>query len=368
MNCSRADAPVNILCTPDKASMAHLVSRLIGIERRHRPGEFRRVLVADSDRVLRARLLEMLTGWGFDVVLANDGAEALKILIGQQPPDLAFLGRTLAGIDGVALCRMINELPSERSPYLLVLGKRGRTSEIAHALESGADECLSVPIEERELKARLAVALRILKRRDDLITSREAFRDEATRDALTGVWTRRAIMQILEAELGRIERGTRSTGVLLLDLDHFKSVNDTHGHPAGDHVLAEASARLGRQLRSYDAIGRYGGEEFMVVAPGCDESELAELAERLRTSIEAAPFCGSHGEVRMTVSIGAAIAPIYAVTADSSIAAADAALYTAKNAGRNRIAWCAPRPQRDRVSLAPAADLTLPACEIPARA
>jgi two-component system, cell cycle response regulator len=349
-----------------------LISQTIGIERRSRPGELRRVLVAESDRALRERLNEMLTGWGFDVVLAGDGTEAFNILTDERLPDLAILGRTLAAIGGVELCRRISGLASDRNPYLLVLGKRGSRSDVVHALESGADECLSAPIDERELKARLAVALRILKRRDELIAAREAFRDEATRDALTGAWTRRAILEILEAELIRATQRThpaeQSTGILLLDLDHFKNVNDTHGHLAGDQVLAEAGARLSRQLRGYDAIGRYGGEEFMVVAPGCLEGELFELAERLREAIECEDFCGPQSAIRMTVSIGAAIVPPAEATATFSIASADAGLYMAKRAGRNRIAWCPSRPQSAEDRTARFTSLMIPACEIPASA
>jgi two-component system, cell cycle response regulator len=287
----------------------------------------------------------MFSSWGFDVVLARNGTEALQVLRGQRPVDLAILGRNLARIDGVELCRRINERPCERMPHLFVLAKRGEAGDAVEALESGADEYLMAPIDERELKARLAAASRILKRRDDLISAREAFRDQATRDALTGVWTRRAILEILEGELSRAAGRARSTGVLLLDLDHFKSVNDTYGHLAGDHVLAEAGRRLSRQLRNYDAIGRYGGEEFMVVAPGCVEEELSELAERLRAALESEPVQAGQHRIGITLSIGAAIASAMDGPASTAIESADVALYAAKKAGRNRFVCCAPQPK-----------------------
>jgi two-component system, cell cycle response regulator len=346
MSSSHALAVLNSHLEHDRAPIFVALRHPIGMGLRHRLGEFRRVLVAESDQALRVSLRRMLSAWGFDVVLARHGAEALKILMEQRPPDLAILDRTLAGIDGVELCRRISEQRSEFSPHVFILAKRSETRDVVRALESGADEYLTAPIEERELKARLAAASRILKRRNDLIISREAFRDEATRDALTGVWTRRAILEILDVELGRPDRTPASTGVLLLDLDHFKSVNDTYGHLAGDQVLAEASRRLSRQLRSYDAIGRYGGEEFMVIAPGCGRQELCELAERLRAAIESEPFRVTPSAITITVSIGAMVAPSTAAPARDSIAAADAALYAAKKAGRNRIAWHASRPPK----------------------
>jgi two-component system cell cycle response regulator len=314
-------------------------------ERRHCPGQFRSVLIAEGDQALRGGLQKMLGNWGFDVVLANNGREALQVLRSLKPLDFAILGRQLAGIDGVELCRRLNERPFERMPYLFILANRGGTNDVVEALESGADECLAAPIVERELKARLAAASRILKRRDDLIVAREAFRDQAVCDALTGVWTRRAILEILETELNRAAGNARSTGVLLLDLDHFKSVNDTYGHLAGDQVLAESCRRLSKYLRSYDSIGRYGGEEFLVVAPGCDEAELCELAERLRSAIESEPMQAGQHQITVTLSIGVAIASKVDGRATNAIESADIALYAAKKAGRNRFVCCAPRPQ-----------------------
>jgi two-component system, cell cycle response regulator len=339
--------------------------KLAGNERRNRPGEFRRVLIAERDRSLRAYLQKMLCGWGFDVVLAKNGAEAFEILGGQSALDLAILGSNLAEVDRVELCRRINERPCDRTPYLLVLANRDETADMVEALECGADGCLSAPIEERELKARLAAASRILKRRDDLIMAREVFRDQATRDALTGVWTRRAILEILEAELIRAAGNPKSTGVLLLDLDHFKSVNDTYGHLAGDQVLAEAARRLSRQLRSYDAIGRYGGEEFMVVTPGCDENELCELAERLRSAIESKPIRAAKKKINVTLSVGAAIAQAVDGPGIEAIERADVALYAAKKAGRNRFV-SATQPQSLQGLFAVPKSVAMTACKIPA--
>jgi two-component system, cell cycle response regulator len=345
MYSTQTSVKVHSLPAPQWVPMYDANPKPAASERRHRPGQFRRVLIAESDQVSRASLEKMFRNWGFDVVLAKNSREALQVLRDEKPLDFAILGRALAGMNGIELCRRINEQPYERMPYLFVLSNRGEAGDVVEALESGADEYLTVPIDERELKARLAAASRILKRRDELISAREAFRDQAVRDALTGVWTRRAILEILEADLSRASGKAGSTGVLLLDLDHFKNVNDTYGHLAGDQVLAEATRRLSRQLRSYDSIGRYGGEEFLVVAPGCDQKELCELAERLRSAIESEPMHAGQHEITVTLSIGVAIASTVDGPATSAIESADVALYAAKKAGRNRFVCCAPRPK-----------------------
>jgi len=327
-------------------------------ERRRHPGRLRHVLVADEDAAVRTSLGKTLGEWGFEVVLAKGGREALNVLEQPQPPDLAILSRTLPEIDGMEICGRMSADAREYFPYIFILARRGQEREMAGALESGADDFLIAPFGKRELRARLIAAERMLTRRDGLIRSRDEFRQQATRDALTGVWNRGAILGILAYESSRAERAGgregRLTGVLMLDLDHFKSVNDTYGHLAGDMVLRETGGRLSRMLRASDSIGRYGGEEFLIVAPGSNEEELRELAERLRAEIESASVRLGAAVIRVTVSIGAAIAPakdgLGEGLASRAIAAADLALYHAKNAGRNRIAvrdaWFAEREPR----------------------
>ena len=277
-------------------------------ERRHRFGDLRRVLVAEGDSDTRLRLLHLLREWGFSVVVATDGIEALGVVELQQPPDFFFINRSLAGMNGIELCRRICDRFSEHSPYIVMMGSPTGRQDVVESLESGATEYLTTPFDEQELRARLIVAVRTLDRQDNLISSREQFRDQATRDALTGVWNRRGILEILEQELDRAEHNGRSTGILMLDLDHFKNVNDAHGHLAGDLVLQETARRLCRKLRAYDCLGRYGGEEFLIVVPATDERELCELAERIRASTESEPVHTELIDLRITFSIGAAIA------------------------------------------------------------
>jgi two-component system, cell cycle response regulator len=308
-------------------------------ERRANFGEFRRVLVAEHDMATRESLQNMLREWGFEVVLAQHVAEAMCILEQQRPTELAILGRTLPGIDGVELCRRVAERGVESLPYVFVLAGHNENQDMVRALESGAAEYLTAPIEASELRARLIVAARILKRQDNLIRARDLLRIQATKDALTGVWNRRAILGILENELSSGLRQERPTGILLIDLDHFKRVNDLHGHLVGDLVLRETGRRLSRILRSYDSIGRYGGEEFLIIVPGANQRELCELAERIRALMENEPVDSGRNKIRIMMSVGATIAPTREKSLSKVIAVADAALYKAKKMGRNRTVY-----------------------------
>jgi diguanylate cyclase (GGDEF)-like protein len=304
-------------------------------DRRSNVGNFQRVVVAEHHKGTRQMLLQMLRKWGFEPVPAANGSQVLQIVDQERPPELIILSRNLPGIDAIDLCRRISEHHAEYSPYILMLAMPSDRGEIVCALESGAAEYLTTPFEAKELRARLIVAARILKRQDSLIASREQFRVLATKDSLTGIWNRRTIHEILEDELDRAAQSDRSTGVLLVDLDHFKRVNDTHGHLMGDLVLRETSQRLKKTLRIYDSIGRYGGEEFLVVVPGSLQAELSELAERLRLAIERNPIRIGEIELCITLSIGAAIVPPRGKLQASVLAAADEALYDAKRLGRN---------------------------------
>ena len=306
-------------------------------ERRANIGNFQRVLVAEDHKGTRLMLMQMLRKWGFEPVPATSGSDVLQVVGQTRPPELIIMSRMLPGLDAVDLCRRIINCNSEYAPYILMLTIQTDRRDIVRALESGAAECLTTPFEASELRARLIVATRILKRQESLINSREELRILATRDPLTDIWNRRSIQEILEEEMDRAASSERSTGVLLVDLDHFKKVNDTHGHLAGDLVLQETSRRLKNTLRVYDSIGRYGGEEFLIVVPGSAEGELRELAERLRAVIEKEPVRIGASEIRITLSIGAAIVPPRGKLLVSALAVADEALYDAKRFGRNCI-------------------------------
>jgi diguanylate cyclase (GGDEF)-like protein len=179
-----------------------------------------------------------------------------------------------------------------------------------------------------------------------LQTRMAGLQKDATHDALTGLLNRAAVLDILKKEMIRAHREGTSVGVLLGDLDHFKNINDTHGHLAGDEVLREAAQRIGAAVRSYDSVGRYGGEEFLIILSGCaDNADMVKQADRIRSQVCGGPVRTADGEIPITLSVGAASSSEYAEV-EAVLRAADAALYRAKRAGRNRVELaCAAEPQ-----------------------
>lgn len=295
-----------------------------------------RILIAEDDPISR-RLLEVtLTKWGYDVVSCPDGNVAWETL--QQPgaPSLAILDWMMPGLDGLQVCREVRRQIAEPYMYLLLLTARTQKTDIIAGLEAGADDYLAKPFDSNELRMRLRAGRRILDLQDELIFVREELRDQATHDSLTRLWNRAAICEILEQELERAQRQSSQVSILLADIDFFKRINDTYGHLAGDAVLREAANCMQSAVRPYDGIGRYGGEEFLMVLPDCDMDGAAALAERLRACIEDSALVLAEGVISLTFSLGVATNDL-AQNASSLVAAADAALYRAKDNGRNRV-------------------------------
>jgi diguanylate cyclase (GGDEF)-like protein len=181
----------------------------------------------------------------------------------------------------------------------------------------------------------MRVGIRILALQEDLIQTREELRFQATHDALTGILSRGAVLDLLHRELERAVRSRTPIGVLMLDVDHFKKINDTYGHSAGDLVLKEVTHRMSHLVRSYDLVGRYGGEEFLIVLPDCDNNHIRQSAERIRLMVASTPILGIGPEISVTMSIGATVVTPGTTLSKEILATADAALYRAKNAGRN---------------------------------
>ena len=297
-----------------------------------------RVLIADDDAVAR-RLLELtLTKWGYQVVPVAGGLEALQVLEAPGAPPLAILDWEMPGIAGVEVCRRSRKLAEGRYTYMILLTARDRKQDIVEGLQAGADDYICKPFDNYELQARVRSASRIVELQSELIASRDALEVLATRDSLTGQWNRRAIFDILSREISRSKRQKAPVAVILADVDRFKHINDSYGHLAGDRVLAEIAVRMATGLRTYDSIGRFGGEEFMVVAPECDKAAAQCLAERMRSAIEENPVRLGDNDLKVTVSVG--VASGGAALPDMQnilLRAADAALYRAKQKGRNRV-------------------------------
>jgi diguanylate cyclase (GGDEF)-like protein len=297
-----------------------------------------RILIADDEVISRTVLDETLSRWGYEVIVARDGDEAWTALAGEGAPQLAILDWQMPGLDGPEICRRLRAEPRESYVYVLLLTARDNRSDVIAGLASGADDYLTKPFDRHELQARLTVGRRILRLQEELIQAREALRIEATHDSLTGLWNRRGVLAILSADLGRAARERTPLAVVVTDLDHFKAINDTRGHLAGDEVLREAARRLQLAVRPYDGVGRMGGEEFLVVLPGTSLEDAVEVAERVRRLIAASPVAVAGGELSVTLSAGVAAASPGLADPDRLLAAADGALYQAKRGGRNRVA------------------------------
>ncbi len=298
------------------------------------------VLIADDDGVSRRMLARTLESWHYEVVPACDGNEAWRLLEREGAPQLAILDWMMPGMTGPAVCRELRRHSREPYTYVLLLTARTEKQDLIEGMEAGADDYITKPFDAQELKVRLRAGRRILELQSQLLAAREALREQATRDPLTCLWNRYSILDILNREVSRANREGTGVGVIMADLDHFKRVNDTYGHLAGDAVLREAARRMQASVRSYDAVGRYGGEEFLIVLPGSGDSSATQFAERLREKICAEPVTVAEGSLLATLSVGVTAwqRGVYP-TPEILLRAADEALYRAKACGRNRVEW-----------------------------
>ena len=294
------------------------------------------ILVAEDDPLFRRLFQKWLQQWGYDVTVVEDGAAAWREIENEHCPRLLLLDWMMPGMDGVEICRRVRALHHDLYTYILVVTSRQERQDIVVALDAGADDYVTKPVESNELRARVQVGGRILQLEHKLVYSREMLRLQATRDALTGLLNRRSVLETLQEELARSTRMATPLGLLMLDLDYFKAVNDTYGHQAGDTVLAEVAGRVSRAVRSYDKVGRFGGEEFLVVLPDCPAELLRRVAERIRARIAETPIVTETAGVNVTVSVGGAMAADAALESRALIRLADGALYRAKERGRNR--------------------------------
>src|SRR5712691_1038556 len=300
------------------------------------------VLIADDDIVSRRLLQVSLTSAGYRVQIAVDGAEALRVFQQQECPRLVIMDWMMPKMDGLEVCRAIRKLSPEPYIYIILLTSKGQQEEILEGLEAGADDYITKPFDLQELKARVRAGKRILDLQEQIVSTREQLRIQATHDALTGLLNRRAILETLDKELARSARECTPISVIMADLDHFKRVNDTYGHLAGDAVLREAAQRIQASMRVYDAVGRYGGEEFLVVSPGSGLPQAAEQAERLRRRISEKAVRVPDCAIPVTMSLGVVAATAEVRQPGDLLRLADDALYEAKHNGRDRVEYNSP--------------------------
>lgn len=295
-----------------------------------------RILIADDDDVSRLELEALLTRHGHEVVAVSDGTEAWEVLQGEDPPRLAVLDWLMEEMDGVEVCRRVRERSELRNVYLILLTSRRDKEFILAGLRAGANDYVSKPFDSEELLARVHVGAQMVDLHAELTARMHELDALATTDGLTGIANRRTFQVCLEAECLRTSRYPAPLALMMLDVDHFKSLNDTYGHQAGDEVLKAMGRLLASSSRNTDFVARYGGEEFAVILVNTDKSAAMGAAERLRARIEAERW--PHRAV--TASIGIASWGAGADNADELIRQADKALYFSKKHGRNQVMHC----------------------------
>jgi two-component system, cell cycle response regulator len=293
------------------------------------------VLIAEDDHVSRVILEKAVAQWGFKVVSVKNGNEALQKLEEPDSPKLALLDWMMPGLDGVEVCRKVKAIEADLPPYLILVTARDQKSDIVTGLNAGANDYVTKPFNNRELRARLEVGKRMVELQSKLYEAMERLKELALTDTLTGMPNRRAILDILEKEMARSKRTNRALLISLIDVDHFKEVNDQWGHLAGDLVLKECVRRFRSNLRRYDSVGRLGGDEFLVVIPETEVDDTPEILQRLGRIISETPI--SIGETALSVTISQGVAKwIDKVSLDDFLKKADDALYLAKKRGRNQ--------------------------------
>lgn len=290
-----------------------------------------KILIAEDDPVARQLLTSWLPKWGYDIVVANDGEQAWKVLEPGDRPRLAILDWMMPKLDGAELCRRIRSRPDDPYVYLVLLTALSREEDIVRGMEAGADDYVVKPFRPYELRARLRAAERVLDLQARLV-------EASLRDPMTGLYCRRFLQEYTDKLVAAADRRGEQIAVVMFDLDHFKRVNDTHGHDGGDVVLKHVATVMRESVRAADIVVRVGGEEFLVVLLDANEADAIRVAEKVRARVESSPVALRDGSVAVTMSAGVSVFPTDANDFSACIKLADLALYRAKETGRNRTA------------------------------
>lgn len=297
------------------------------------------VLIIDDSEAVREKILKTLESRDLfsRFYQAEDGLDGFKKLLA-SPVDIILCDLEMPRMDGFKFLGMMKGRPEvSDTPVIILTGNDDRELKIK-GLEQGACDFITKPFDPEELVARMRVHLKIKHLQDDLKRSNELLLELSNTDHLTGLFNRRFLMEALDKEVQRARRKDGMVALLIMDIDHFKRVNDTHGHLQGDVVLQKVALHIQKELRSYDIAARYGGEEFVAVLPDTSLKEAFNVADRIRLSVQGMHFAGSLANERVTISLGVALFPSSSFDdIDGLLRAADEALYLAKERGRNRV-------------------------------
>ncbi|MDD2364755.1 MAG: diguanylate cyclase [Desulfuromonadaceae bacterium] len=302
------------------------------------------VLIIDDSVTVREQIIRTLESFSLfsRYYEAEDGLEGFKKLL-SSPVDIILCDLEMPRIDGFKFLSMLKARPDlQDMPVIILTGMNDRDRKIK-GLGQGASDYITKPFDPEELVARVKIHLKIKKLQDDLKRTNELLLELSNTDHLTGLFNRRYMMEALDKEVHRSIRKGGTLAMIMLDIDHFKRVNDTYGHLQGDVVLQKVAQQLQKELRSYDCAARYGGEEFVAILPDSSLKEAVFVADRIRLAVQGAKFNGELDKLTLTVSLGVAVfSKDSAPTVDAFIKYADDALYRAKEKGRNRVEFYDP--------------------------
>jgi diguanylate cyclase (GGDEF)-like protein len=308
------------------------------------------LLIATANRELDLRITEVLAGMHYSVQKARDGAEALAILLGPNPPEIALLDAALPGQSGLELAAEAKRRGRKKQSWIVLLCNDADTSTIVAAADAGIDDLLLCTaghlLNEIDLRIRLGVAARVKDLAGEFEAQIQAVSIHSLHDSLTGLWSRESLLSLLFPETDRVQRLGTPLGFLLLDLDHFSLINANYGYEVGDKILQELAGRLRRYMRSYDMLGRSGEDAFLIALPGCNAHQTRHLAGRIRTIMLAKPFDAGSDSITLTASIG--LAQSKGRSPLVVLREAERALATAKLEGRNcEREYVAPRVRQE---------------------